>query len=175
MKALNVALITSIFFFFIPLLVFHNEMNEMNRKSLFVLDFNEGRRDNPFHVRSIVVVYQGSYWNVFKKEQWTIFQSRHSQNMSRVARKPVFEFLRRGKTRTSVLSLTGCSGPWLCAYMYIDFSNRTVQPANKALIRLCGCAGWSAPLLFACDKRQVFSLSGSIIPNQHATQRHNKY
>ena len=28
---------------------------------------------------------------------------------------------------------------------------------TKALIRLCGCAGWSAPLLFANHRRQVFS------------------
>ena len=30
------------------------------------------------------------------------------------------------------------------------------------LIRLCGCAGWSAPLLFAYGIRQVFSWQGSI-------------
>ena len=29
---------------------------------------------------------------------------------------------------------------------------------TKALIRLRGCAGWSAPLLFANLRRQVFSL-----------------
>ena len=28
---------------------------------------------------------------------------------------------------------------------------------TKALIRLCGCAGWSAPLLFANLQGQVFS------------------
>ena len=31
---------------------------------------------------------------------------------------------------------------------------------TKALIRLCGCAGWSAPLLFANPGRQVFSRQG---------------
>ena len=30
----------------------------------------------------------------------------------------------------------------------------------KALIRLCGCAGWSAPLLVATRRRQVFSRRG---------------
>ena len=30
----------------------------------------------------------------------------------------------------------------------------------KALIRLRGCAGWSAPLLFANPQRQVFSQRG---------------
>ena len=31
---------------------------------------------------------------------------------------------------------------------------------TKALIRLRGCAGWSAPLLFANSQRQVFSPRG---------------
>ena len=35
------------------------------------------------------------------------------------------------------------------------------QRTTKALIRLRGCAGWSAPLLFAYDIRHVFSWSGS--------------
>ena len=33
---------------------------------------------------------------------------------------------------------------------------------TKALIRLCGCAGWSAPLLFAHNHRQVFSYCGPV-------------
>ena len=31
---------------------------------------------------------------------------------------------------------------------------------TKALIRLRGCAGWSAPVLFATPRRQVFSRRG---------------
>ena len=31
---------------------------------------------------------------------------------------------------------------------------------TKAQIRLCGCAGWSASVLFANQQRQVFSLQG---------------
>ena len=37
------------------------------------------------------------------------------------------------------------------------------QRTTKALIRLRGCAGWSAPLLFAYDIRHVFSWPGSFI------------
>ena len=37
------------------------------------------------------------------------------------------------------------------------------QQTTKALIRLPGCAGWSAPLLFAYDIRHVFSWPGSHI------------
>ena len=36
------------------------------------------------------------------------------------------------------------------------------QRTTKAQIRLRGCAGWSAPLLFAYDIRHVFSWPGSI-------------
>ena len=41
--------------------------------------------------------------------------------------------------------------------MILD-KNRT----TKALIRLCECAGWSTPLLFANPRRQVFSRHGPI-------------
>ena len=34
---------------------------------------------------------------------------------------------------------------------------------TKALISLRGCAGWSAPVLFANPRRQVFSRQGPII------------
>ena len=36
---------------------------------------------------------------------------------------------------------------------------------TKALIRLRGCAGWSAPVLFANPQRQVFSCRGPYLPN----------
>ena len=35
---------------------------------------------------------------------------------------------------------------------------------TKALIRLCQCACWSAPVLFANSRRQVFSQRGPIYP-----------
>ena len=41
------------------------------------------------------------------------------------------------------------------------------QETTKALIRLRGCAGWSAPLLFAYDIRHVFSWPGSCIFGKH--------
>ena len=37
---------------------------------------------------------------------------------------------------------------------------------TRALIRLRGCAGWSAPLLFATTRRQVFSRRGPFIVEQ---------
>ena len=41
------------------------------------------------------------------------------------------------------------------------------QRTTKALIRLRGCAGWSAPLLFAYDIRHVFSWPGSYTYNNY--------
>ena len=37
---------------------------------------------------------------------------------------------------------------------------------TKALIRLCGCAGWSAPVLFANPRRQVFLRRGTYLLSQ---------
>ena len=37
------------------------------------------------------------------------------------------------------------------------------QRTTKALIRLRRCAGWSAPLLVASDKRHIFSWLGSFV------------
>ena len=39
---------------------------------------------------------------------------------------------------------------------------------TKALIRLRGCAGWSAPLLIANPRRQVFSRRG---PSHHGVNQ----
>ena len=36
----------------------------------------------------------------------------------------------------------------------------SVKHKTKAMIRLCLCAGWSAPLLFTNARRQVFSRQG---------------
>ena len=41
---------------------------------------------------------------------------------------------------------------------------------TKALIRLRGCAGWSAPVLFANPRRQVFSRRGPFIPRSCIVQ-----
>ena len=45
----------------------------------------------------------------------------------------------------------------LVARGYMVLSNMQI---TKALISLSGCAGWSAPLLFANLRRQVFSRKG---------------
>ena len=58
------------------------------------------------------------------------------------------------------------------ASVYIILSN---QRTTKVLIRLCGCAGWSAPLLFAYGIRHVFAWPGPNIgehsPNRTVSER----
>ena len=44
------------------------------------------------------------------------------------------------------------------------------KPIAKALIRLHGCAGWSAPVLFANPWRQVFSRRGPNVNNNRDGQ-----
>ena len=48
----------------------------------------------------------------------------------------------------------------LVASLDMILSNKQI---TKALIRLHGCAGWSAPVLFANPRRQVFSHRGSYV------------
>ena len=42
------------------------------------------------------------------------------------------------------------------------------QRTTEALIRLRGCAGWSAPLLFSYDIRHIFSWPGSYLFHCHS-------
>ena len=53
----------------------------------------------------------------------------------------------------------------LLASLYMIFSNKGI---TKVLIRLRGCPGWSAPVLFAKLRRQVFSHRGPFKIKQQA-------
>ena len=44
---------------------------------------------------------------------------------------------------------------------------------TKALIRLRGCAGWFAPVLFANPRRQVFSRRGPYMNNNKSNGKHS--
>ena len=78
-----------------------------------------------------------------------------------VARKPVFGVSDKASFKP-VSSATETS--WkieispVASFHMILFKKRI----TKALIRLRGCAGWSAPVLFASTQRQVFSRQGPI-------------
>ena len=45
---------------------------------------------------------------------------------------------------------------WNLAWLKVDYYYYQIAN-NKVLIRLCGCAGWAAPLLVACNKKMMFS------------------
>ena len=80
-------------------------------------------------------------------------------NLGLDATKPVFGVSEKVRLKP-VFSATETS--WkieisLLASLDMILSNKRI---TKALIRLRGCAGWSAPLLLATHRRQVFSRRG---------------
>ena len=93
---------------------------------------------------------------------WSIEQLHsecHQHQMGRDARKPVFGVSDRAslKVVSSATEISLKNEISLVASLdMILLKKRT----TKALIRLRGCAGWSAPLLFANPRRQVFSRRG---------------
>ena len=65
-----------------------------------------------------------------------------------------------------------CSATEACMNLEILVTETRVitlsrQWTTKALIRLRGCSGWSAPLLFASDIRHVFHAPAHFILTQH--------
>ena len=80
-----------------------------------------------------------------------------------VARKPVFGV--SDKTSFKPVS-SATESSWKIeissvANLHMILSKKRI---TKALIRLCGCAGWSAPVLFANPRRQGFSHCGPKMP-----------
>ena len=83
--------------------------------------------------------------------------------VSHVVRKPVFGVC--DQVRLKLL----CSATETSYRLEIlDIETRGIilpqQWITKVLIRLRGCTGWSAPLLFAYGKKRVFSWGGSYFP-----------
>ena len=92
--------------------------------------------------------------------------NRMYSKMSHITRKPVFVGLRPGKTQAGLLIKAGSYRDklesWQLGFSKCRYYTLNRQRTTKALIRLHGCTGWSAPLLFAYDINQVFSCHGSI-------------
>ena len=61
----------------------------------------------------------------------------------------------RGSFKFTLVKMSNCWKSHAAAHMIL--SNKRI---TKALIRLRGCAGWSAPVLVANHKRQVFLCLG---------------
>ena len=81
--------------------------------------------------------------------------------MGLVARKPVFEVSDKASFEP-VSSATGTSQKIEISLVASLHTIPSTKRITKALIRLRGCAGWSAPVLFANPRRQVFSRRGPI-------------
>ena len=96
------------------------------------------------------------YWH--KKLAWKV----GSTIMGLIATKPVFGVSDkvRFKPACSATETSYKIEVSLVASLDILLSNKRI---TKALIRLRGCAGWSAPVLFAKPRRQVFSRQGPYI------------
>ena len=80
--------------------------------------------------------------------------------MSLVMRKHVFGSFQPGQTQ---LARSATEASMRLEILVTETRDITLsrQRTTKVLIRLRGCAGWSAPLLFAYDTRHVFSWPGS--------------
>ena len=70
------------------------------------------------------------------------------------ARKPVYGASNKVRFKQACSATETCSKIDILLVVSLDMILSNMQ-ITKALTRLCGCAGWSAPLLFA--RRQVFS------------------
>ena len=79
--------------------------------------------------------------------------------MGLIARKPVFGVSAKAsfKPVSSATETSKKTEISPVASLHIILSKKRI---TKALIRLRGCAGWSAPVLFANSRRQVFSRRG---------------
>ena len=80
-------------------------------------------------------------------------------NMELVARKPSFVVSDKAsfKPASSATETSWKIEISSVARLHMILSEKRI---TKALIRLCGCAGWSATVLFANPRRQVFSHRG---------------
>ena len=80
-------------------------------------------------------------------------------NLGRDARKPVFGVAEKARLKPSCSSTETSWKIGISLVLSLDMILYNTR-ITKALIRLRGCAGWSAPLLFANHRRQVFSRRG---------------
>ena len=99
--------------------------------------------------------------NGFLTHKW-VLEKMLPSHMGLVVRKPVFRVSDKASFKP-VSSATETSwkieiSPVASLHMILS-----IMRITKALIRLRGCAGWSAPVLFAKPRRQVFSRRGPII------------
>ena len=142
---------------------------QQNRSGSEFLPKDSSEQKDNYYIDAISLLY--TYWFKFKfnivrlaclklrfgtKYRWSTLLS-----MSLITRKPVFGVSDRVRLK------------WACSATEASYSQEisdldskciilSKQWTTKALIRLRGCAGWSAPLLFAYGKNR-FSLDMACI------------
>ena len=118
--------------------------------------------DKIVRMNCCVLLYQPNLnlWQIYRwssidlQQFWKfIVSASEHYHMSHITRKRVFRDFRRGKIQTSLLSYRNSLESWNFGYSIILSQQQTI----KVLIRLRGCADWSAPLLFAYGIRHVFA------------------
>ena len=90
--------------------------------------------------------------------------------MGLIATKPVFRVSDKMRFKPAC-SATGTSSKFEIALVASLDMVLFKKQITKVLTRLCGSAGWSAPLLFTTSRRHVFSRQG---PNKMKSMRNRK-
>ena len=85
--------------------------------------------------------------------------------MSLVTKKPVFGVCDQLRFKPACSATETSQGLEILDIASIDIV-LSKQQTTKALIRLCGCAGWSAPLLFAYSKNRFSHDVAHMIPDR---------
>ena len=70
-----------------------------------------------------------------------------------------FKAIRENKILTKICEIYSTRIMKFCMLQKLQVE---IEPITKALTRLCVCAGWSAPLLFRCNKVKFFQAEAKI-------------
>ena len=101
--------------------------------------------------------------NMMRYKILYLTNSGHIHDIEMVVRKPIFEICDQIGHRTACSATdTSWNVKIICVVGLDIILCRT--PKTKVLIRLCRCAVWSAPLLIANHRRQVFLQGGPYRP-----------
>ena len=117
---------------------------------------NQGSTDPPWGASQVLCLY-----NCLRQIILPYGCQFVGSNLDRGVRKPVFGVSKLKFKPAYSASVTSYKIEiWFVASLDMIHSNKRI---TKMLIRLRGCAGWSAPLLFVNHQRQAFSLPGPLV------------
>ena len=113
-----------------------NRISAVNKTQQFKANFKQSNKQ--------IYTRIASQWSGIRHYNWALSWENLSSGF------------RRGKTQTGLLSFRSLE----ISSIETRGSKLSRQRTTKALIRLCGCAGWSVPLFFAYGKNR-FSHDGA--------------